>query len=1180
MYQFFKFTLLSLCLVCIAFTSNLYSQEAESLVKAKEFLNKNLQKLNLSSSDIADLTISDYYVSKHNNVQHLYLKQNWEGVEVFTAMLNINFLEDGRILNHGNRLVSNLENRANASAPAVQAHDAILSTIKALNINTTIKNPVLKEQLNDHHFIFEADGISLNPIPVRLVYEVTPKKEVRLAWMLSIYELDAQHWWNARIDAQTGMLIGFHDQVIHCNFGTDQSCNDDNHHHYVNASTTKANNLIEDFTGPDSSNAYHVYAMPVQSPIHGTNSLVICPSDSTASPFGWHDTDGIEGPEFTITRGNNVHAYQDIANLNTSISDEPDGGDSLYFNFSHDVLINTPYAQKDASVTNLFYWNNIIHDVFYQYGFDEVSGNFQTKNYTGEGIEGDWVVAEAMDGFAINNANFATGADGIQGRMQMFIWGDRDSLILPDIDITNQNILLTVGQDTIDFYEPVLALFGGSFPNPALTSTIVLVDDSTDVATDACQDIINGSEITGNIVMIDRGTCEFGTKALRGQNEGAIAVIICNNVATAPVAMPPGVDGGDVTIPAMMLSRADCDSIKLHLNGNNVTFNPPTTIIPQPGPKAFDGDFDNGIITHEYGHGISARLTGGPSVGFQCLSNAEQAGEGWSDWFGLVLTTDETNTADQPQGIANYAVNAGTDGAGIRTYPYSRDMNVNPHTYQNITDFPNSVHGVGSIWCAMIWDLYWNLIDEYGYDEDKYRGTKGNNIAIQLVIDGLKLQTCNPSFIDARDGILAADMANYDGANQCLIWETFARRGLGVDAAAGGTESFDIPESCKPVRLEKVAIDIAEANDTITYSIVLIDNLLSLNNDAIFLDSFPEGTEYVEGSLNLPIANIDDNVLSIDGSNINIGDTIFISYQLKVNSSPFSIIDFFDNVEDGTSDWTTESPIGDNFWAINRNSFAGEFAWKAVDINSMCDQYLVLNVPQRLERANPAMTFQHRYDTESTWDGGVLEVSTDNGSTWVDLGDNMVQNGYNQTIRVNDDSPISDRPAFTGNSNGYIETVVDLQDYKDMDIIVRFRFGCDAAVGGDGWYVDNIQFFDNYYFITNTACFNFNDEEVCSSSKTVIFSKLPTSTNELELDLDISITPNPNNGSFNLNLNSKSLSETRILISSIDGKLIDQRIIPRPLGDFTFDLSNLASGMYIMQIQKDGGQLARKIIVQ
>jgi len=126
-------------------------------------------------------------------------------------------------------------------------------------------------------------------------------------------------------------------------------------------------------------------------------------------------------------------------------------------------------------------------------------------------------------------------------------------------------------------------------------------------------------------------------------------------------------------------------------------------------------------------------------------------------------------------------------------------MGINPHTYDDIKT--SSVpHGVGSVWCAMLWDLYLDLVDEHGFSNDIYSGEGGNNIAMQLVIDGLKLQSCNPGFIDGRDAILEADMLNYDGANQCLIWQVFANRGLGASASQGSssnrfdqTEAFDVP---------------------------------------------------------------------------------------------------------------------------------------------------------------------------------------------------------------------------------------------------------------------------------------------------------------------------------------------------------------------------------------------------
>ncbi len=103
--------------------------------------------------------------------------------------------------------------------------------------------------------------------------------------------------------------------------------------------------------------------------------------------------------------------------------------------------------------------------------------------------------------------------------------------------------------------------------------------------------------------------------------------------------------------------------------------------------------------------------------------------------------------------------------------------------------------------------MTWAFIDEFGFDKNIYNGVGGNNIALQLVIDGLKLQSCSPGFIDGRDAILAAvEVSPYfttpeeraDAA--CLVWTTFAARGLGFSASQGNrfsrtdqTEAFDLP---------------------------------------------------------------------------------------------------------------------------------------------------------------------------------------------------------------------------------------------------------------------------------------------------------------------------------------------------------------------------------------------------
>ena len=138
-----------------------------------------------------------------------------------------------------------------------------------------------------------------------------------------------------------------------------------------------------------------------------------------------------------------------------------------------------------------------------------------------------------------------------------------------------------------------------------------------------------------------------------------------------------------------------------------------------------DGSLDNGVITHEYGHGISNRLTGGPS-NVNCLNNAEQAGEGWSDFFALALTARPGDHGTDARGIGTWLFGQAPDGPGIRQFPYSTDLNVNPHVYDDIKLTGAEPHAVGEIWTAMVWDLYWNMVDRYGFTANIYTGTSGD----------------------------------------------------------------------------------------------------------------------------------------------------------------------------------------------------------------------------------------------------------------------------------------------------------------------------------------------------------------------------------------------------------------------------------------------------------------------
>jgi hypothetical protein len=324
-----------------------------------------------------------------------------------------------------------------------------------------------------------------------------------------------------------------------------------------------------------------------------------------------------------------------------------------------------------------------------------------------------------------------------------------------------------------------------------VTGEVVKYNDG-DGANLACGAPVNS--VAGKIALISRGVCGFTVKVKNAQDAGAIGVILANN---QPGVIIMGGSDPTITIPAISITQADGATIEGQLaNGVSITMS---------ASQDIDGDFDNGIIVHEYGHGVSNRLTGGPALA-SCLSNQEQAGEGWSDYLALMLTTDwataQLTDGGKSRGIGNYAMGQSTSQPGIRRFPYSTNMSTNPLTYANM---PTSAvpHGIGEIWCSALWDMTWNIIEqEKAINTNLYNpfATGGNAVALRLVMEGMKLQPCQPGFIQGRDAILAADQALYNGKYACAIWKAFARRGMGFSARQGlstsvndQTPAFDYP---------------------------------------------------------------------------------------------------------------------------------------------------------------------------------------------------------------------------------------------------------------------------------------------------------------------------------------------------------------------------------------------------
>lgn len=585
----------------------------------QQHFNKLKSKGTQSWQDYLEWKVSSTASSLKKGLVHYYITQYHNGIPIVNGAYNLSIL-NGKVNFSKDQFVTNLQTKVSKAKSATTSEiQAINKIIQAHGLPTSGKFQSERRKSNgDEISVFKNTGITQDnePIQVKKVY-LLHDNELKLCWNVNLYEKGGKNWWNSFVDASTNEILFEDNWVISCDFGISEG-HDAHTHTKLNASEYFNTTTKKEATAfaPDS---YNVYAMPLMNPDDGSRSVVSNPANATASPYGWHDTNGAAGAEYTYTRGNNVWAQED-ANGNNGTGASPDGGTSLDFNFPVN-LSQAPSNYRDASTTNLFYWNNIMHDVWYQYGFDEASGNFQENNYGKGGSGSDSVNADSQDGSGTNNANFATPTDGSNPRMQMFLW-NRTS----------------------------------------------------------------------------------------------------------------------------------------------------------PGR---DGSFDNLIIAHEYGHGISTRLVGGRNA--NVLGGSEQMGEGWSDWFGLMLTMKAGDKGTDGRGVGTYVLGQGLNGVGIRPTVYSTNRSLNDTDYADINGLAVP-HGVGYAFATILWDMTWLIIDQEGFDPDFYNGTGGNNVAMALVIEGLKNTASNPGFVSGRDGILQADQDLYGGKYSCLIWKAFAARGVGKDA--------------------------------------------------------------------------------------------------------------------------------------------------------------------------------------------------------------------------------------------------------------------------------------------------------------------------------------------------------------------------------------------------------------
>ena len=169
-------------------------------------------------------------------------------------------------------------------------------------------------------------------------------------------------------------------------------------------------------------------------------------------------------------------------------------------------------------------------------------------------------------------------------------------------------------------------------------------------------------------------------------------------------------------------------------------------------------------------------------------------------------------------------------------------------------------------------------------------------------------------------------------------------------------------------------------------------------------------------------------------------------------------VSFFDNMESGAGLWTHEAALGADHWVISSaQSHSPTQAWFVPDDSGITDSRL-RNLGPVTIGAGSEITFWHRYAFEGTaYDGAVLEISTNGGGTWTDLGAFITSNGYNGTISTSFSNPLAGRQAWTGDLTNWTQVTVNLSSFAGEEALIRWRLGCDSSVGDTGWYIDDVQ---------------------------------------------------------------------------------------------------------------------------
>ncbi|HET9626125.1 MAG TPA: M36 family metallopeptidase [Kofleriaceae bacterium] len=825
------------------------------------------------------------------------------------------------------------------------------------------------------------------------------------------------------------------------------------------------------------------------------------------APDAWLDASATD-----TLAGNNVHAYTDAhppdgltVTTDPATSDfpanlKPDGT----FDRQYDVT-KGPFASTDqtkAGITSLFYMINWMHDFWYDGGFVEAAGNGQDNNYGRGGVDHDAVLAEAQDNAldpmapSRDNANMFTPADGMPGKMQVFVWDNTDGRTLSVNAVPFQTNTAAFGKTTFDATGVVILANDGS------TGT-----DGKGSVSDGCQPLVG--TYTNKIVVVDRGSCTFQTKAFNAQTAGAAGVIIANNAPGGAPGLAGDATVGAITIGTLSVSQADGVLIKAAIDGTK------TATMHRDLGADEDGALDITVVGHEYGHFVHHRLT-------ECNTSLCGAmSEGWADFSALLVSSragDDFAHGAFPLAIySTRGISLESQYYGIRRAPYTVNHAINALSFRHMAagealppapfnggdPMVNSeVHNGGEVWASMLWEGYVALQTQPGAD---FAATRLK--MRQYVVAGLLMAPPDATPTETRDAVLtavrAASPADYD-----LLAHAYAQRGFGSCAESPDRNSVDFNPIVESADI-KGRTDIGELgvsgsqacdNDNVLdpgeqFQIVVpISNggaakltgvTATLHSQLVKFDDPAKATVAVgdldlngKGSATFTVTLADtvtkptESDITIDIASSDGCKTVTVPLTARFDSDDKPNSSASDDFNAGAIAWTASA---DKEWSqVRFSGLDGAILGNAAEVPT--DTTLVS--PTITAGSAPVtLTFQAAWEFEShpdtnginAVDGGVIEYTTDNGATWNDLSQIADLTAlYNVQLLDKTGNALENRPAV-GDVNANFpqpdNVSIDLgTKLANQSFQIRFRIGTDEGTGGAGWLIDNLAFTG----ITNT----------------------------------------------------------------------------------------------------------------